>query len=81
MFTPIEESVAVAGVYEKASFFPRVFLWRGRKYPIEKITLVSDIKDGSARQRVYSVLSGETLYRLLFDREKEGWQLVAISAH
>lgn len=79
MFTPIEEPILVGGVYTQSSFLPRVFLWRQRKYPVNKITLISDIKDGAVRQRVYSVLSGEVLYRLLFDREKERWQLLAMA--
>ena len=66
MLTQIDEPIIVAGVYEKASFFPRVFLWQSQKYKVEKITLVSEIKDGSVRQRVYSVISGDVLYRLKF---------------
>ncbi len=79
MLTTIDEPITVAGVYEGTSFLPAVFKWKNGKFKVEEITLVSDLQDGGVRKRVYSVVSGDTLYRLCFDREQESWRLVAIA--
>ena len=75
MFQTIGEKVEVAGVYKSATFIPKKLKWGKRVLPIEKITLMSDIKDGGVRKRIYSILCGNELYRLLFNRETEIWIL------
>ena len=79
MVTPIDETIAVGGIYERGAFSPRVFRWKGQKYTVEHVTLISDLRDGSVRKRVYSVLVNEVLYRLCFDRDHEEWKLLAIA--
>lgn len=78
MFQRIDEKIVVAGVYRQSAFFPKKFSWKNRVYPVHQITLVSDLRDGQVRERLYSVLSGTTLYRLLFNRETEIWKLEEI---
>lgn len=75
MFQTIGEKVAVIGVYQNSRFVPKKFLWRNSIIRVEMITLISDIRDGMVRKRIYSVLSQQTLYRLLFNRETEIWTL------
>lgn len=75
MFQKIGERIAVAGVYKGSLFTPKKFSWKTRIFTIEKVTLISDTRDGMVRKRIYSVLSGKTLYRLLFNRETEHWTL------
>ncbi|PWU24015.1 hypothetical protein C5B42_00970 [Candidatus Cerribacteria bacterium 'Amazon FNV 2010 28 9'] len=67
--------MSVIGIYEHAHFIPKKFRWRDRVYLIQEITLVSDIRDGLIKKRMYSVLCNKTLYRLLFNRETEDWKL------
>ena len=75
MYQTIHETIAVAGVYEQHKFTPKKFKWRNRQYVIDQITLSSAIKDGGVQFRTYSVMSGGNLYRLMFNRDDEGWFL------
>jgi hypothetical protein len=78
MYQTIAEPIAVIGRYSArpgAVFQPVKFQWRQRTYLIEKITLLTEIKDGLTRSRMYSVLVKGTLYRLLFNRELQKWSL------
>ena len=75
MFQSIGEVISTAGVYRGSMFLPKKFLWRGKVYLIETITLISDTRDGQVRKRIYSVLCNKTLYRILFNRETEKWTL------
>lgn len=75
MLEPIGEQIAVAGVYKSSGFEPRYFMWNHTKYDIQKITLISDVKDGNIKKRHYSVLVKNQLFRLLFDRDSEKWTL------
>lgn len=73
MFQTIHEQCAVVGVYDQGAFQPRKFLWKRREYLVEQVTLVTDFKDGGIRKRMYSLVSGATVYRLVFDRTSEKW--------
>ncbi len=37
--------------------------------------MVTELKDGGVRQRLYSVVVGPNVYRLLFNRDTEEWWL------
>ncbi len=78
MFQSINERVEVAGSYGKGPFHPRKMKWKGQIFEIEKITLISDIRDGDVKKRLYSFTSGKELYRLLFNRDTEMWMLEEI---
>jgi hypothetical protein len=78
MFTSISESIAVVGTYNHSSFHPRKFKWRDRVYMIEQLTFVTELKDGGVKQRMYSVTSGGNVYRLVFNRDTEDWQLAEV---
>lgn len=75
MYQTIDEAVNVAGAYKNSRFQPVKFQWRSQIYPIQEITLISDVKDGGVRKRYYSVVAGGTVYRLCFNRETEQWLL------
>lgn len=75
MFLSLGEAISVAGVYKSSMFIPKKFSWKNKIYPVEKITLISDTKDGLVRKRIYSLLSGGTLHRIMFNRETEKWTL------
>lgn len=75
MYQTIGEEILVAGSYKQHRFHPFKFLWRNKTYKINQITLVSDIKDGGVKKRWYSVLVGQEVYRILFNRETEAWTL------
>lgn len=75
MFQTIGEAISVAGVYDAHTFVPKKFQWKKKVYLIEEITLISEIRDGQIKKRLYSVLCGKQLYRLLFNRATEHWTL------
>ena len=78
MFQRIDEKVDIIGLYTKGHFLPKKMKWNGRVFPIDKITLVTEVRDGEVKKRLYSFVSGKDLYRLLFNRETEMWVLEEI---
>lgn len=78
MFQTIGERIEIAGVYSQGSFIPKKFRWNSRVFPIKTVTLTANIRDGQTKKRMYAVLSGNTLYRLLFNRDSETWTLEEI---
>lgn len=74
-FIEINERIEVAGVYAQGRFFPKKFKWKNQIFKIDQVTLVSELKDGLTKKRLYSVQSGPNVYRLIFDREGETWSL------
>ncbi|MBU0576118.1 hypothetical protein KJ654_00455 [Patescibacteria group bacterium] len=75
MYQKIDQKIWVAGVYKNSSFQPTKFKWQDRELKITKVTLHSDFKDGQVKKRCYSVISGQEVYRLEFNRENETWYL------
>ncbi len=75
MYQTIDEKIRVAGVFEVSGFVPKKFEWRSKIYPIQEITLKNDVKDGGVRKRFYSVMSRGNVYRIVFNRDSEEWQL------
>ncbi len=75
MYQTIGEEISVVGSYKNHHFNPYKFLWRNKPYKIDQITLTSDVKDGGIKKRWYSVVVGQEVYRILFNRETETWTL------
>ncbi len=75
MYQTIHERVRVAGIFDQADFKPIWFVWRRRKFNVEKITLVSDLKDGAIKKKMYSVLADGNLYRLDHCPAEQTWVL------
>lgn len=78
MYQKINQKIWVAGVYKNTSFTPVKFQWGKKQFPIQEITLQSNIKDGQIYKRFYSVISGREVYRLEFNRTSETWYLKEI---
>ena len=75
MYHTVNETIDVAGSYSHGKFAPRKFRWGKRVLIVDQITLQSDIKDGGVRKRLISVVVGNEVYRLEFNRENEQWYL------
>lgn len=78
MYTTINETIDVVGIFAKNGFTPVRFRWRGKTYPVTQITLKSTAKNGGVRMRYYSVLSGQDVFRLTFLPDDERWRLEEI---
>lgn len=75
MYQTINEDISVLGVYQNSLFVPKKFKWKERVFPVQEITLFNNVRDGSIKKRLYSVLSGGNIYRLEFNRESEKWKI------
>lgn len=78
MYQDVYEQISVIGIYTTNTFIPKKFLWHSKEYLIREITWKSDVKDGGVKKRFYSVMSGNELYRIEFNRETENWILQQI---
>lgn len=78
MYHPINEKVAVAGIYTSGKFSPRKFKWRSQTFEVNQICTVHDFKDGSVRKRRFSVMANRNVYLLEFNRDQEIWTLEQI---
>lgn len=75
MYQSIHEAIQVVGVYRQRRFKPVKFQWQQRVLPVDEITMETELRDGGIKQRMYSVVSGGNVYRLLFNRDSEEWWL------
>lgn len=78
MYQTIHESIKVAGVFDRAHFVPRWFVWGQLRFNIEKITLISDYKQGLLKSKSFSVLAAGNLYRLVFNLNTLDWVLDSV---
>lgn len=75
-YQEINEPIMAAGVYHHGKFHLKRFQWRNKIYNVAKITLTSDVTDGTIKYRWISVLTTDHgVYRLRFNREDETWLL------
>lgn len=81
MVTRIEEPVSVKLVYSslKNTVYPERVYWRKRVYPITKIGLHHIFREGRTLKHIFTVVSGETAFRLCLDTETLHWVLEEIS--
>ncbi len=75
MYQTIHERIKVIGIYQQAGFKPVKFCWQNQIYHIDQVNLISNIKQGQVKQRIYSVQVKDQIFRLLFDRAEETWTL------
>ncbi len=75
MYQTIHETVRVAGVFHCASFKPVWFEWNQRMLKIQKVTFVSNYKQGLVKSKIYSVVADDNTYHLTFDLNTLDWTL------
>jgi hypothetical protein len=78
MYQKIIEPIDVIGVYKKHKFIPKRFKWKNRIFNIDSLTMVSNVRDGNIKKRLYSAVAGGNVYRLEFNRENEQWMLLEV---
>lgn len=78
MYQTISEPIAVLGVYNHGNFVPRKLKWKQRVLKVDQITMCNDLREGQTRKRLYSVVCKGTVYRVLFNRDRETWTLEEI---
>jgi len=76
LITEIGEPIVVAAVFRDNLITPRAFLWRTRRYRIEKIMGHYHYFKGVYRQECYSASCGaDDVFEISFDTEDMSWRL------
>jgi len=75
MFTIIEEQISVGVVFASGNITPKFFVWRDKRYSVEKITFLWNSKVGSAEVYHFAVVSDGSIYELSYNLKTSCWRL------
>jgi hypothetical protein len=65
---------------ERHGYFPKVFVWRGRRYDVERCWTVSRRnRDGWVEQHCFCVRCPEGTFEVYQDVRHNAWHLTAVS--
>ena len=79
MVTEIAEPITVAAVFKDSRITPRVFVWRGRRYKVDKLLGHYHYFKGVYRQDCWSLTCGTPdVFEVAFDTEDMSWRLERI---
>lgn len=78
MVEQILEPVDVLASFSGGHIRPRAFLWRNRRYNVEKVNLAYSAKDGRDPVHFFSVSDGVNAYKLAFRPREMTWRLVEL---
>lgn len=79
MVSEINESVEVAAFFRKTGVQPIWFVWKGRKYPAQKITYRWKERLGESWLHFFSVFDGTNTFELIYDSKLLQWKLGRVS--
>jgi hypothetical protein len=71
----LNERISVGAVFSAGEMKPAWFLWRGRKYQVGEVTYAWESKEGMARLRHFSVMSGGNVYNISYNPVEYTWEL------
>ena len=75
MPTESYEPVTVGAVFRPGLIYPSWFLWHGRRYLVQAVTLRWQTREGRARTLHVAVTDGTTSYELTLNQETLTWCL------
>lgn len=78
MHTAISEPISVGAVFSSGKVTPRFFIWKQKKYLIERITYFWRSKTGSFSILHFAVTSNGSVYELSYNLETSNWRLEKI---
>ena len=79
MITEINEPVEVGAVFQKSGVRPVWFVWKGRKYPVERVTYRWKERQGEAWFYSFSVFDGANTFELVYNSKTTEWRLGRVS--
>lgn len=79
MITEIGEPIEVGVVFKEAGPRPVWFVWKGRKYPVERVTYRWKEKSGDSWHYCFSVFDGANTFELIYDSKLLQWKLGRVS--
>ena len=80
MITEINEPIEVGVVFRQNGVRPVWFLWKGRRYPVERVTYRWKERAGEAWRHSFSVFDGANTFELVYDSKSLSWTLGRVSA-
>ena len=69
------ERINVGAVFSSGGVRPAWFMWRGRKYTVSEVAYAWESKEGMARLRHFSVVSGANVYCLAYNPLECSWEI------
>ena len=74
----LSEKISVGAVFAAGGVRPAWFVWRGRKYSVGEVTYTWESREGLARLKHFSVVSGGNVYALSYNPEDCGWEIKGV---
>lgn len=78
MHEKIDESVRAVVYFTGETMLIRSFVWRNRKYSVERTNMIHRVRDGSDWLYFYAIFSGFSCYKLCFSTRTLSWRLLEI---
>ena len=78
MYEDFGDRVDVCARFSRGNITPLWFLWRGRKYDIQRVTFSWEERRGKAMVKHFSVTDGASVFEIGYDSEKLDWKLISL---
>jgi hypothetical protein len=78
--TLIDESIRVGAAFENRRVLPVWFVWRNRRYKVERVCFTWHSNQGNSKIYHYSVTDGINTYELRFNSNTLEWSLGGVYA-
>ncbi len=75
MHTIVREPISVEVFFSSGRIIPRFFIWKQKKYNINKITYFWRSSVGIFPVLYFSVISGRSIYEISYDLKTSKWCL------
>ena len=75
MYTSINEHISTGVIFSSGRIIPRFFVWKKKKYQIEKVTYRWRSKIGSVPVLHFSVKCQASVYELSYNLKTSDWCL------
>ena len=81
MHLKVDVPVSVISIYDPngAKVSPLKIRWDGRVYSVTKVGLHHNFRVGRTLHHIFSVIAGETFFRLYLNTENLSWRLEEVS--
>lgn len=81
MHLKVDVPVSVISIYDPncAKVSPLKIRWDGRVYSVTKVGLHHNFRVGRTLHHIFSVIAGETFFRLNLNTENLSWRLEEVS--
>lgn len=78
MGTPIDEPITVGAVFHRGAVQPAWFLWQGRRYAVERVTMRWQTRQGREPILHLGAVSGGNTFELALNQQTLAWSLLSV---